>query len=125
VVSQSHSKTPKLHFLDSGLLAALTGVLKERITADRSALSVFPETFVYTKLLKQASWSHTACTITHYQYKSQHEVDLVIEGFSGDIVGLEVMARTTVMSGLKKLVDAERDRFNLGIVLYDGYNRSV
>jgi predicted AAA+ superfamily ATPase len=35
-------KTPKLHFLDSGLLAALLGATTERITTNRSVLAARP-----------------------------------------------------------------------------------
>ena len=49
-------KTPKLHFLDSGLLGALLGATVERIAKDRSSFGPLLETFVFTEVLKQASW---------------------------------------------------------------------
>lgn len=36
-------KTPKLHFLDSGLLAALRNLSPERLRADRTALGALLE----------------------------------------------------------------------------------
>ena len=42
-------KTPKLHFLDSGLLGALLGATAERIAKDRSIFGPLLETFVFLK----------------------------------------------------------------------------
>ena len=50
-------KTPKLHFLDSGLLGALLSATAERILRDRSILGPLLETFAFGEVLKQASSS--------------------------------------------------------------------
>jgi len=117
-------KTPKLHFLDSGLLAALLGVSGEQIARDRSSFGPLLETFVFSELQKLASWLETACTIYHYRDKDQDEVDFVMEEVTGAIVGVEVKAAATVQSadfkGLRKLAAACGGNFKLGAVLYDG-----
>lgn len=117
-------KTPKLHFLDSGLLAALTGVTIERIETDRTLLGALLETFVHSEILKQASLTHTIRAISHYRDKSQNEVDIVVESYSGNVVGIEVKARATVtardFAGLRQLAAAEQERFKFGMILYDG-----
>src|SRR5207249_3440537 len=48
-------KTPKLHVLDSGLLAALLGATAERIVRDRSIFGPLLEAFVFSEVLKQAT----------------------------------------------------------------------
>ena len=120
-------KTPKLHFLDSGLLAALLGATAERIAKDRSSFGPLLETFVFSEVLKQASWFSESCALYHYRDKDQDEVDLVIETGSGALVGIEVKASATVnagdFKGLRKLADACSDNFKLGLVLFDGTNR--
>jgi uncharacterized protein len=117
-------KTPKLHFLDSGLLGALLGATAERIAKDRSIFGPLLETFVFSEVLKQASWFDESCALYHYRDKDQDEVDLVIETGSGALVGIEVKASATVnagdFKGLRKLADACGDNFKLGVVLYDG-----
>ena len=50
------------------------------------------ETFVFSEVLKQASWSGESCALYHYRDKDQDEVDLVIETGSGALVGIEVKA---------------------------------
>jgi predicted AAA+ superfamily ATPase len=116
-------KTPKLHFLDSGLLATLVGATAERIAKDRSIFGPLLETFVFSEVLKQASWLDEDCALYHYRDKDQDEVDLVIEAGSGAMVGVEVKASATVnagdFKGLRKLADASGDNFKLGMVLYD------
>ncbi|HEV2275376.1 MAG TPA: ATP-binding protein [Acidobacteriaceae bacterium] len=116
-------KTPKLHFLDSGLLAALLGATTEQVARDRAIFGKLLETFVYSEVLKQISWMESSCTLYHYRDKDQDEVDLVVED-GGAIVGIEVKASATVnigdFKGLRKLAGACGDDFKLGVVLYDG-----
>jgi predicted AAA+ superfamily ATPase len=117
-------KTPKLHFLDSGLLAAILGITAERIDRDRTLLGPLLEAFVFSEVLKQNTWLDETCTVFHYRDKDQDEVDIVIENEAAGLVGIEVKAAATVTAGdfkgLRKLADAARDNLKLGIVLYDG-----
>jgi len=117
-------KTPKLHFLDSGLLGALLAITTERVSRDRSILGALLETFVFAEVLKQVSWSDESYALFHYRDKDQDEVDLVVEAGSGTLIGLEVKAGATVSAddfrGLRKLSAASSEDFKLGVVLYDG-----
>lgn len=117
-------KTPKLHFLDSGLLATLLGATAERIAKDRAIFGTLLETFVFSEVLKQISWMDNACTLYHYRDKDRKEVDIVVEDDAGALVGIEVKASATVntgdFKGLRKLADVCDDDFKLGILLYDG-----
>jgi uncharacterized protein len=116
-------KTPRLHFFDSGLLAAILGATPERIAADRSILGPLLETFVFSEVAKQIRWFDQPCTLHHYRDKEQDEIDLIVESSSGGIVGIEVKAAATVTAsdfkGLKKLAAACGDDLKLGVVLYD------
>jgi predicted AAA+ superfamily ATPase len=122
------TKTPKLHFLDSGLLSALRGVTPDRIARDRGAFGPILESFVFSELLKLAGWNAERLTFSHYRDKDQCEVDVVMEDQAGRIVGVEVKAGATVTSsdfrGLRRLADAAGDQFALGLVLYD-HDRAV
>ncbi|MGH7909364.1 MAG: ATP-binding protein, partial [Thermodesulfobacteriota bacterium] len=117
-------KTPKLHFLDSGLLATMLGATDRRIAKDRSVLGPLLETFVFSEIMKQAEWHDETCVLYFYRDKDQDEVDIVVESDSGPLIGIEVKAAATVSAtdfkGLRKLAGASRDDFKLGLVLYDG-----
>jgi len=117
-------KTPKLQFLDSGLLAALLGVTPERVAGDRSALGVLLETFAFTEVLKMAAVGGRPVALYHYRDKDQNEVDIVIEDDSGGVVGIEIKASATVrpadFAGLRKLAGAAGRNFRTGVVLHDG-----
>lgn len=116
-------KTPKLHFLDSGLLAALREDEEEALRQDRSRFGALLETFVVSELLKLASWSERRVSFSHYRTKDQDEVDVVIEDRRGRIIGIEVKASATVrpqdFRGLRQLQEAVGDRFVRGLVLHD------
>ncbi len=62
-------KTPKLHFLDSGLLGTLLRATAERVARDRSIFGTLLETFVFSEVLKQASWLGESCAVYHYRDK--------------------------------------------------------
>ena len=117
------AKSPKLHFLDSGLLAAQKGVSKNRLDHDRSWFGPILESFVLSELLKLASWSGEHYFFSHFRQHNLHEVDIVIEDLRGDVVGIEVKASATVskkdFAGLRNLAQACGKKFKLGVVLYD------
>jgi uncharacterized protein len=116
-------KTPKLHFLDSGLLSNLLKLNATKIAADRSLFGPVLETFVFSEILKQESWLDFRCDLSHYRDKEKNEVDLVLENAEGHMIGVEVKAsasvKTTDFNGLRKLSSASKN-FKLGLVLYDG-----
>jgi len=117
-------KTPKLHFLDSGLLAASRGLTAERIAKDRSAFGDLLETFVFSEVIKQTAWCEESYTLHHYRDKDQDEVDIIVEDERGAKVGIEVKASATVYAsdfkGMRKLLNICGDDLKLGVVLYDG-----
>jgi len=117
-------KSPKLHFTDTGLAAALLGTDARALAADRTLLGHFLETFVYQELRRQASWHDTPTEFFHFRDKDGIESDIVIEQASGAVAGVEVKAAATVNStdfrGLRKLEKIVGKRFVRGIVLYDG-----
>ena len=117
------TKSPKLHFLDAGLLAALRGLAPDRLRRDRTPFGPLLETFVLGELLKLASWADDRYAVSHFRDKQQNEVDIVVENGRGEIVGVEVKASATVsardFSGLRRLAAGAGERFAMGLVLYD------
>ena len=121
------SKSPKLHFLDSGLLASLRGASADTIHADRTSFGPLLETFVFGELMKQVGWlTERGIFIHHFRTTTNKpdEVDFVLEDNKRRIVGVEVKASATVsagdFNGMRKLIEATKDRFSIGVVLYDG-----
>ena len=122
------TKSPKLHFLDSGLLATLKDISLDRLNRERALFGPLLESFVFGELLKLASWSDDRYVFSHFRDKERNEVDLVIEDRRGRVVGIEVKASATAskgdFSGLRRLETACGDKFILGLVLYD-HDRTV
>jgi uncharacterized protein len=116
-------KTAKLHFLDAGLLAALRDVVPLRVKDERGLFGPILESFVFSELLKLASWSGMRLSFSHFRDKEKHEVDIVVEDNRGRVVGIEVKAGATATSydfkGLRQLKQATGDKFICGLVLYD------
>lgn len=116
-------KTPKLHFIDTGVLAALRHVSTDRIRVDRSPFGAILESFVYSELLKLAYASTGRFRFYHFRDKDMNEVDVVIEDRLGRVVGIEIKASSTVTNrdfkGLRRLQSDVGERFIAGLVLYD------
>jgi len=121
------TKTPKLHFVDTGLLAALRGVtaaqLHKDTTPERASWGPLLENFVVSEVLKLITCSDKRLRVSHFRSHNQEEVDLVIEDPQGRVIGIEVKASATVRStdlrGLRQLQAAVGDRFVQGLVLHD------
>ena len=117
-------KTPKLQFVDAGLLATLMGLGSNEALQDRSRFGHVLETFVYGELLKHTTTSEGDYRLLYYRDADQVEVDVVIENAAGQIIGIEVKAAATVnagdLRGLKKLASIAGAQFKMGVLLYDG-----
>jgi predicted AAA+ superfamily ATPase len=117
-------KTPKLHFLDSGLLSSMLGLTAEQIAKNRAAFGPLLETFVFTEVMKQASWLDESTTLHHYRDKDQDEVDFIVADERGAMVAIEVKASATVypsdFKGIRKVKNIVGADLKLGVVLYDG-----
>ena len=116
-------KTPKLHFLDSGLLATARGLTFDRVKADRGTFGTLLESFVFSEVLKLMTASDLRLTPLHFRDRDMREVDIVLERDDGMIAGIEVKASATVKAGdfggLRALAEVCGDRFAFGAVLYD------
>lgn len=117
-------KTPKMQFIDSGLLGTLVGLTDASADRDRALFGRVLESFVYSELLKQATWAERDYALYSYRDKDQVEVDFVIENPAGQIVGVEVKAAASVsagdLAGLRKLAALAGGKFAAGLVLHDG-----
>ncbi|BAO83640.1 predicted ATPase AAA+ superfamily [Serpentinimonas maccroryi] len=118
------AKTPKLQFIDAGLLAALLDLSAEEVQRDRTRFGNALETFVFAELLKHTTTAEGDYRLLHYRDADQVEVDVVIENAAGQLVGVEIKAAATVkpsdLRGLKKLASLAGSQFKLGVLLYDG-----
>lgn len=117
-------KTPKIHFIDTGLASHLLGIDKEAlILKEREHLGNLVENFIYTELLKHTTYAQKTTKIYHYR-DADYEVDFVLEQSNTNIIGIEVKASTNLKSselrGLVKLAQNSGDNFKGGLIFYMG-----
>lgn len=117
-------KSPKLQFIDSGLLATLLDLTGDEVQKDRTRFGSVLETFVFSELLKHTTTAVGEYRLMYYRDADKVEVDVVIENAVGQLVGVEVKAAATVkeadLRGLKKLAGLAGKDFKMGVLLYDG-----
>jgi hypothetical protein len=116
-------KTPKLHLVDSGLAASLSGLADTDWNSHRDRFGHVLESWVLQQLIAQAGWTDPDLRFWHYRDKDQVEVDVVIT-HGRKVWGIEVKASATLHDsdgkGLRRLAAQTGADFQGGIVLYDG-----
>ncbi len=116
-------KTPKVHFLDSGLAATLAGLTAEDWHARRDRFGHLLETFVLQQLSAQAGWTDPEVRFWHYRDKDQVEIDLVLT-HGRRTWGVEIKATATPsqadLAGLRRLAAQCGSDFGGGLLLHAG-----
>jgi predicted AAA+ superfamily ATPase len=121
-------KHPKVHILDSGVMAWLLSLTPEKIAqAAPSTLTEYGhllETFAVGEILKQVSWSEAPVAAGYFRTEAGDEVDLVLERDDGQVIAFEIKAGTRVGSedlrGLRLLKDRLGPRLEEVIIFYTG-----
>jgi predicted AAA+ superfamily ATPase len=122
------AKHPKIHVVDSGVMAWLLNLNPQKIAlAAPAALSEYGhllETFAVGEILKQVSWSDAPVISGHFRTEAGDEVDLVLERDDGQVIAFEIKAGSRVSGedfrGLHKLKERLGDRLEEAIILYTG-----
>jgi predicted AAA+ superfamily ATPase len=117
-------QTPKVYLNDSGLLAYLHGVTRDRLKTEGNLAGALLENFAVMELRKQSTWSATQPDLFFWRTASGQEVDIVLEDRAGRVVGVEIKASATLGSndvrGLQALASAAGKNWVRGVVLYAG-----
>jgi predicted AAA+ superfamily ATPase len=122
-------KTPEVFLADSGLAAHLLGVTEAELRrAGHPALGGLVETFVHAELMKLASASEVPVSIWQFRENDNREIDFILEGPGGAVVGIEVKATTSPGTDSAKHLRWLRDRlggrFTAGVALHLGQRAS-
>lgn len=116
-------KSPKIHVVDSGLAAALCGLMVDDWLPRRDRFGHLLESFVVQQIVAQAGWTDPDLRFWHYRDRDQVEVDLVITR-GRSTWGIEVKASASVElrdgAGLCRLAEQAGGDFVRGVVLYSG-----
>ena len=124
-VTSRLSKTPEVFLTDTGLAAHLLGVSEADLRrVGHPALGGLVETFVHAELMKLATVSEAPVSIWQFRESDNREIDFILEGPGGAVVGIEVKATTSPGADsakhLRWLNERLGDRFAAGIVLHLG-----
>ncbi|RBQ28244.1 ATP-binding protein [Aliarcobacter vitoriensis] len=119
------TKSPKVHFIDSGLASfLLNATIEASMIGKNEHLGNLVETFVYSELIKHQANANEDVEIYHFRDSSQKEVDFVLESNLGDIVAIEVKSGTNIKNenfkGLLTLAKTIKSKNFRGIIFYGG-----
>lgn len=115
-LTSSAIKTPKLYWLDVGLLRQLSGY--------RSEFSgEIYETMVVGELYKWIKTAQKNTEVYFYRTRSGLELDIILQTEYG-IIGMEIKARKIIsnkdLRPLKEVAFGLKDKWRLGLVVYQG-----
>jgi len=109
-------KSPKIYWLDIGLMRQLSGI-HTTVTGE------IYETLVVGEMLKWVKTTGKDAELYFYRTRSGREVDLLLETASG-IIGIEIKSRKTIVpkdtTALKEIASALGSRWRGGMVVYPG-----
>lgn len=91
--SKREIRHPKLHFVDTGIAAALRRLTPQSFDADAqpAALGGLLETFVVNEVFRALPLQQTDIAAYHWRNRDGREIDLLLEG-GGRLVAIEVKA---------------------------------
>ena len=115
-ITSSVIKTPKLYWIDIGLLRRLSGQ-REEVSGE------IYETMVVAELFKWIKTAQLNVEMYFYRTRSGMELDLLLTTEHG-FIGVEIKARKTLVSsdirGLKEIAAALKKEWLGGLVIYRG-----
>ncbi len=107
-------KAPKLHFLDTGLAAFVSGFRTARDLTASPYSGLFWESHVFGQVLRQSTARGENIVPMYWRTASGHEVDLVIERGGGEVIAIECKYKErpelSDAAGLRALEQAEKGR---------------
>jgi uncharacterized protein len=126
-VSKRLIKTPKLHFVDSGLACYLLGIRSPEQLRNHPLRGAIFETWVVSEVLKSRTHRGLPPSLTFFRDRKGAEVDLVIE-LGRKLLAVETKSGQTIASdffaGLENFADlvqtSHRQRDVRGFVVYGG-----
>jgi len=129
-VSKRLVKTPKLHFLDPGLVCYLLGIRSPDQLRDHPMRGAIFETWVASEILKARTHRGLAASLSFYRDRKGSEVDLVVE-LGRSLLALETKSGETVVDdffaglrGFATLIKSSRQKRNVRCFLVYGGSKS-
>jgi predicted AAA+ superfamily ATPase len=122
------TKHPKVHLVDSGVMAWLLNLTPQKIAQAAPAVLAeyghLLETFAVGEILKQVSWSDAPVATGHFHTEAGDEVDLVLERDDGQVIAVEIKAGSRISGedyrGLRQLKERLGSRLEEAIILHTG-----
>jgi len=117
-------KSPKAFLVDTGLACHLAHLDDGSLGADSPLTRPMVEGFVANELARLITQSEVQPWLMHLRTVRMKEVDFVLESRDRRVVGIDVKFAASVQpsdfSGLRYLADLAGNRFQRGVLLYDG-----
>ena len=128
-IGKQVTKTPKLYFIDTGLVCFLLKLSSDSLEPFSSEFGRLLENHIYLELKKEIEASLENYEIFYYRNDKKQEVDFVIENSKADFIAIEVKAKSNIKSsdlkGLANLISKLGNKLFASYVFYGGKEIAV
>ena len=119
------NRTPKRYVTEPGLVGAILRVDARTVIRDARLVGSLIDSFVAAQLRTELVIAGSSAAMAHLrQADGRHEIDLVLEGPAGRIVGIEIKAASAPTPAMAKhlcwLRDELGDQFACGVLFHTG-----
>jgi uncharacterized protein len=117
-------KTPKIYFLDPGLLCYLLRITNEKDVQTNPFLGGIFETFIISELIKHYYHHDMKPPIYFWQDRSKHEIDVILENVIQRQLPIEIKSAKTVSNNFLNNINywLKNNTNNDGFLIYGGSN---
>ncbi len=124
-VRGKYSKTAKVFYLDSSMLASCASISYNTLYSNPEKFQLLLKNFVSSEISKQGAMQNE---LWNYQYHfsddQNHTVDIIYGSIGLDVTGINISTKTELepedFRSLEHLANLYGSRFLSGVILYDG-----
>jgi predicted AAA+ superfamily ATPase len=125
--NKRQTKSPKLHFIDTGLCCSLLGIRTVDHLTTHPLMGLIVESYVVAELYKQCFNCGEDPAFYYWHEQHEREIDLIIELANGEIIPIEIKTGQTITKDMLSPINKWCDMTNStnGILLYGGNDLQV
>ena len=117
-------KSPKLYFLDTGLVSYLTGIRTQELYEHGPLQGALFENYVITEIYKKELHTRSNADLYYYRESNGNEIDLILDRKTSQDY-LEIKSSHTFRPDLVRTLTQLKKNSEQGYLLYQGSDREL
>ncbi len=123
-LTKTVKKTPKIYFIDTGLVSYLLKITEDKLLRDRQLFGKLLENYIFLELQKHISISNNEYELYYFRDNKKQEIDFIIENNESKTIAIEVKSASRItdddLKGIKSFLSKNDDKLSAMYVIYGG-----